>query len=62
MEQLDIEDATKGNFVPLIKSTGSSGMPMPDHISARAEDLITLLSGLIETYELLCKDDFAAVL
>ena len=40
----------------------STGMPMPDHISARAEDLSTLLSGLIDTYELLCKDDFNAVL
>ena len=37
-------------------------MPMPDHISARSEDLNTLLSGLIETYELLCKDDFDPVL
>jgi len=35
---------------------------MPDHISARVEDLNTLLSGLIETYELLCKDDFDPVL
>jgi Fic family protein len=37
-------------------------MPMPDHISARADDLDTLLSGLIDTYELLSKDDFHAVL
>lgn len=35
---------------------------MPDHISASANDLNTLLSGLIDTYELLCKDDFDAVL
>lgn len=40
----------------------ASGMPMPDHISARAEDLNALLSGLIDTYELLCKDDFETVL
>jgi len=40
----------------------TTGMPMPDHISARADDLDTLLSGLINTYELLCKDDFDAVL
>ncbi len=40
----------------------SSGMPMPDHISAWPDDLKTLMTGLIETYELLCKDDFDAVL
>jgi Fic family protein len=40
----------------------SSGMPMPDHISARPEDLHTLMTGLIEAYELLCKHDFDAVL
>lgn len=40
----------------------TTGMPMPDHISACADDLNTLLSGLIDTYELLCKDNFDAVL
>ena len=40
----------------------ATGMPMPDHISARPDDLRTLMAGLIETYELLCKDDFDAVL
>ncbi len=39
----------------------SSGMPMPDHISARPDDLKALMNGLIETYELLCKEDFGAV-
>ncbi|MFH0727668.1 MAG: Fic family protein [Pseudomonadota bacterium] len=39
-----------------------TGMPMPHHISARAEDLIHLLSGLIDTYELLVEGDFDAVL
>ena len=39
-----------------------SGMPMPDHISARADDLDTLVTGLIETYELLGRSDFDAVL
>lgn len=39
-----------------------SGMPMPDHISARPDDLETLMSGLIETYELLRKDEFDAIL
>lgn len=40
----------------------TTGMPIPDHISACANDLNTLLSGFIDTYELLCKDDFDAVL
>lgn len=39
-----------------------TGMPMPDHISARPDDLKALITGLIETYELLCKDDFDTVL
>ena len=37
-------------------------MPVPAHISARAEDLQSLLSGLIETYELLEDSDYDAVL
>ena len=37
-------------------------MPMPVHISARAEDLESLLTGLIETYELLGKSDYDPVL
>jgi Fic family protein len=40
----------------------TTGMPMPVHISARPDDLKILLSGLIDTYELLCGDDFDAVL
>ena len=51
---------TEGAFVG--EHDRDTGMPMPGHISARAEDLNTLLSGLIETYELLHKDDFDAVL
>ena len=39
-----------------------SGMPMPVHISARPDDLEKLMSGLIETYNLLYEDDFDAVL
>ncbi len=39
-----------------------SGMPMPDHISARVDDLDKLLLGLIETYENLEQSDFDAVL
>jgi len=40
----------------------ATGMPMPDHISARPDDLSVLMDGLIETYQLLCNDDFDAVL
>ena len=40
----------------------STGMPMPDHISAKPNDLEALMGGLIETYELLCKDNFDPVL
>lgn len=39
-----------------------SGMPMPDHISARPDDLETLMSGLLDTYGLLQENDFDAVL
>jgi len=39
-----------------------TGMPMPVHISARAEDLESLLSGLIEAYQLLGESDYDAVL
>jgi hypothetical protein len=39
-----------------------TGMPMPVHISARAQDLKSLLSGLIETYQLLEESDYDAVL
>ena len=40
----------------------SSGMPMPVHISARPDDLKDLLSGFVDTYSLLCEEDFDAVL
>ncbi len=40
----------------------ASGMPMPDHISARPDDLKDLLSGLVDTYSILCEEDFDAVL
>ena len=40
----------------------ATGMPMPVHISARAEDLESLLSGLIEIYRLLDDSDYNAVL
>ena len=39
-----------------------TGIPMPVHISARAEDLESLLSGFIETYQLLVDSDYDPVL
>ncbi|ETR70847.1 MAG: filamentation induced by cAMP protein Fic [Candidatus Magnetoglobus multicellularis str. Araruama] len=50
----------EGGFVG--KHDRATGMPMPDHISARPDDLKKLMTGLIETYEFLCMDDFDAVL
>ena len=68
LQQIVIEDnrfitpglRKEGGFVG--EHDRTTGMPMPDHISACAGDLNTVLSGLIDTYELLCKDDFDAVL
>ncbi len=40
----------------------ATGVPMPVHISARPEDLESLLSGLIETYQLLGQSDYDPVL
>ncbi len=68
LQQIVIEDnrfietglRKEGGFVG--EHDRATGMPMPNHISARAKDLNNLLSGLIDTYELLCKDDFNAVL
>jgi Fic family protein len=40
----------------------TTGMPMPVHISARAEDVESLLTGLIETAQLLSDGDYDAVL
>ena len=40
----------------------ATGMPIPVHISAKAEDLESLLSGLIDTYQLLNESDYDAVL
>lgn len=39
-----------------------TGMPLPDHISARAEDLESLIGGMIEAYELLRESDYDPVL
>jgi len=40
----------------------TTGMPMPAHISARPEDLESLLTGLIETCQLMGENDYDAVL
>jgi len=42
---------TEGGFVGV--HDRATGIPIPDHISARPEDLFELLSGLFETYEML---------
>ncbi|MCP3876494.1 MAG: Fic family protein [Desulfobacteraceae bacterium] len=68
LQQIVIEDdrfitpglRKEGGFVG--EHDRTTGMPMPDHISAVADDLNILLSGLIDTYELLCEDDFDTVL
>lgn len=39
-----------------------SGEPLPDHISARHEDVESLLEGVLQTYELLLKNDIDAVI
>ncbi len=51
---------TEGGFVG--EHDRSTGMPMPDHISAKPEDLRVLLSGMIESYTLLEQSDFDPVL
>ncbi len=51
---------TDGGFVG--EHDRVSGLPMPDHISARPDDLETLMSGLMSTYDLLREDEFDAVL
>ena len=51
---------TEGAFVG--EHDRVSGMPMPDHISARPDDLETLMSGLLDTYGLLRENEFDAVL
>jgi len=51
---------TEGGFVGV--HDRATGMPIPDHISARPEDLYELLSGLFETYEMLKKARYNPVL
>lgn len=40
----------------------TSGTPIPDHISAKQEDIDTLITGLIDTYSKLMSDDYHAIL
>ena len=48
---------------PVVRpSSRVSGMPMPAHVSVRPDDLETLMSGLIGTYEILREDEFDVVL
>lgn len=51
---------TEGGFIG--EHDRSSGFPMPDHVSARSEDLDKLMSGLLEAAELMEKRGFHPVL
>ncbi len=57
---VDMGFRTKGGFVG--EHDRTSGEPLPDHISARWQDIDPLISGMLHTNELLLKDDFDAVL
>jgi hypothetical protein len=68
LQQLVIENSrfvqmglrTTGGFVG--EHDRSSGEPIPEHISAKQDDLNDLLVGLIEATQMLIKDDIHAVL
>jgi Fic family protein len=68
LQQLVIENARflemgfrkKGGFVG--EHDRTTGEPLPDHISARWQDIDLLLSGLLNTHELLLKSNLDAVL
>ena len=49
----------KGGFVG--QHDRSTGEPIPDHISARYEDLKDLIEGLIDANQMLIKDDIHPV-
>ncbi len=51
---------TEGGFVGL--HDRESGMPIPDHISARCEDVEALMNSLVETYRCQQDNGFHAVL
>lgn len=57
---LELGFRTKGGFVG--EHDRSTGEPIPDHISARWEDIDKLISGLLETDKLLLKSDMNPVL
>lgn len=40
----------------------ATGLPLPEHISAKAEDLDQLMQGFFEAYDLLINSDYPAVL
>lgn len=50
----------KGGFVG--EHDRTTGEPIPDHISAKPEDLPKLIKGLLATNQLLLQNDFAAVM
>lgn len=68
MQQLVIENSrfiqmsfrTKGGFVG--EHDRNSGEPIPEHISAKPEDIQELIAGLIDANQILIKDEFNAVL
>lgn len=51
---------TEGGFIG--QHDRRSGLPMPEHISAKAEDLPQLMQGLLDTWQLLSESDFPPVL
>lgn len=67
LQQLVIENGrfikmgfrTQGGFVG--EHDRNTGEPIPEHISAKNEDLQELIEGLIEANQILLKDDFNAV-
>jgi Fic family protein len=50
----------KGGFVG--EHDRTTGEPIPDHISAKPEDLPKLIEGLLATNQILLENDFAAVM
>ena len=68
LQQLVIENARflemgfrkKGGFVG--EHDRTTGEPLPDHISAKWQDIDALISGLLNTHELLLKNNIDAVL
>lgn len=57
---VDMGFRTKGGFVG--EHDRTTGEPIPDHVSAKWQDIDMLMTGLIRTNELLLKNDFDAVL